>query len=249
MDDNTKLSNLEFYRELGWPLIPLHWITEEGVCSCKEGAKCTKSAGKHPLINDWQHKATTNAQTIKDWHRKWPQANWGVKTGSKETGGAGVVVVDIDPRNGGEFTWDNLKTEHPEPIETVTTVTGGGGWHYFFLYPNSGSRITSSGALWPGVDIKADGGYVIIPPSITQARYTFQLSPEDTELEELPGWIIEKYNPVPAPKEPIKILQMDPESLADKQARAITALNALHKERADSYEKWIEVGMSLYELD
>jgi hypothetical protein len=249
MDDNTKLSNLEYYRELGWPLIPLHWINEEGVCSCKEGAKCTKSAGKHPLINDWQHKATTNAQTIKDWHRKWPQANWGVKTGSKETGGAGVVVVDIDPRNGGDLTWDNLRTEHPEPLETVLIKTGGGGWHHYFLYPNSGRVITCKGGLWPGVDVKADDGYVIIPPSFTKGKYTFQLSPEDTELEELPGWIIEKYNPEPEPKEPIKILQMDPESLADKQARAITALNALHKERADSYEKWIEVGMSLYELD
>ncbi len=248
MNDTTKISNLEYYRELGWPLIPLHWISEGGVCSCKN-PKCP-GAGKHPLINEWQEKATTNAQTISAWHKKWPQANWGIKTGSKETGGAGVVVVDIDPRNGGEVSWEDLRSEHPEPLETVTINTGGGGWHYYFLYPNSGRRITSRGALWPGIDVKADGGYVIIPPSVTKGRYAFKLSPSDTELEELPGWIIEKFSAkAPEKKEQeTPPPQMEPETLAEKQARAITALNALHKERADSYEKWIEVGMSLYEL-
>lgn len=246
MDDNTKLSNLEFYRQLGWPLIPLHWITEDGRCSCKN-LECP-GPGKHPLIKEWQKQATTSAQKIKTWHKQWPQANWGIKTGSKESGGAGVVVVDIDPRNGGEITWGDLRNEHPGPIETVTINTGGGGWHYYFLYPNSGSRITSRGALWPGVDIKADGGYVIVPPSKTQALYTFKLSPEDAELEELPEWILTKFTPQAEQKEQVKIPQMDPESLAEKQARAITALNALHKDRADSYEKWLEVGMSLYEL-
>ena len=159
-----------------------------------------------------------------------------------------MVVVDIDPRNGGEITWEDLRTAHPEPIETVLISTGGGGWHYYFLYPNSGSSITSRGGLWPGVDIKADGGYVLIPPSKTKGLYTFQLSPEDAELEELPEWIKEKFTPHSEQNEQPAPLQMDPETLAEKQARAITALNALHKDRADSYEKWIGVGMSLYEL-
>ena len=246
MNDNTKLSNLEYYRQLGWPLIPLHWITESGGCSCKD-PKCP-SGGKHPLIKEWEKNSSTDPQKIKAWHRSWPKANWGIQTGSKETGGAGVVVVDIDPRNGGEITWEDLRNEHPEPIETVTINTGGGGQHFYFLYPNSGSRITCRGALWPGVDIKADGGYVLIPPSITQAKYTFQLSPEDTELEELPGWIKEKFTAPPEPRVQATPLQMDPETQAEKQARAITALNALHKDRADSYEEWIHVGMALSEL-
>ena len=107
MDDTTKLSNLEYYRELGWPLIPLHWITEDGRRSCKN-LECP-GPGKHPLIKEWQKQATTSAQKIKAWHKQWPQANWGIKTGSKESGGAGVVVVDIDPRNGGEITWEDQK--------------------------------------------------------------------------------------------------------------------------------------------
>jgi DNA primase len=58
-----------------------------------------------------------------------------VATGSTNQGGAGIFVVDIDPRHGGDITWDMLRNEHLEPIETVTVTTGNKGSHLYFQYP------------------------------------------------------------------------------------------------------------------
>ena len=246
MDNNTKLSNLEFYRELGWPLIPVYWLKSPGVCACKKGENCP-SAGKHPIPSDWPNKATCDAKTLKAWHEKWPEANWGVKTGSKESGGAGVVIIDIDPRNGGDATWDDLRAENPGLLETITVQTGSGGLHFYFEYPE-GTHIKSRG-VWTGIDIKAEGGMAVIPPSVTKAKYSFKLSPKDAPLEPLPSWIrqklIEEPSVVPSV---IRISQMTQEELVETQNRAITALNALKKDRADNYQEWVEVGMALFDF-
>jgi Bifunctional DNA primase/polymerase, N-terminal len=76
-----------------------------------------------------------------------------VRTGSA----AGVVVVDIDPRNGGRVV--------PELMPPTRAVrTGSGGWHLYYAHPGGplGSKVTGLA----GVDVKADGGYVVAPPSV-----------------------------------------------------------------------------------
>jgi len=76
-----------------------------------------------------------------------------VRTGT----GAGVAVIDIDPRNGGRVV--------PELMPPTRAVrTGSGGWHLYYTHP--GGPLGSKAAGLPGVDIKADGGYVVVPPSI-----------------------------------------------------------------------------------
>jgi hypothetical protein len=47
--------------------------------------------------------------------------------------------------------------------ETLTQKTGGGGRQYFFQHP--GGHVKSKNAFITGADFKADGGYVIVPPS------------------------------------------------------------------------------------
>jgi hypothetical protein len=69
-----------------------------------------------------------------------------------------LVVMDIDPRNGGCLVPDLMP-----PTEAV--ATGGGGWHLLYRHP--GGYIPSRKLPGhPGVDVKADGGYVVAPPSV-----------------------------------------------------------------------------------
>ena len=91
------------------------------------------------------------------WWRAWPDANVGVRTGN------GLLVIDIDPRNHGDESWRALETEHGIQLPTPTVNTGGGGVH---LYLAVDRRVECKTNLWPGIDIKGDGGYVIAPPSI-----------------------------------------------------------------------------------
>jgi hypothetical protein len=70
---------------------------------------------------------------------------------------AGVAVVDIDPRNGGQVLPDLMP-----PTRYVRT--GSDGWHLYYRHP--GGKLAGKLHGHPGIDIKADGGYVAAPPSI-----------------------------------------------------------------------------------
>ena len=168
--DDTKLKKLEFYCARGIPIFPL--------------------SSKQPAVAGGFYAATADLAQVKDWHAKFPIANWGMRTGDAEKGGAGILVIDIDPRNGGDATWEILREENPEPIETVTVRTGGGGTHYWFLHPPGASISSGANVLGPGVDVKADRGYVVIPPSITEQKYRFELNPAETAISEMPEWIL-----------------------------------------------------------
>jgi len=61
------------YAEANIPVIPLHWICEDGSCSCKKGQQCD-SKGKHPLYTGWYKNSTTDVEQIKKWWTKTPNA-------------------------------------------------------------------------------------------------------------------------------------------------------------------------------
>src|SRR2546428_9115579 len=83
----------------GRPVLPLHVTLddERRVCSCRDGARCDRP-GKHPRILAWQHNATTDDATIRRWWPAWPTARVGMGTGKR----SGMVVLDVDPRHGGD---------------------------------------------------------------------------------------------------------------------------------------------------
>jgi hypothetical protein len=246
---DTKQGNLAWYIKHGFVLLPLHWVNG-GQCSCR-AADC-KSPGKHPLTPNGLHDATNEWGRIQDWHKHYPDANWGARTGAAETGGSDIVVIDIDRKSSGFETWDLLREEHSEPVETVTVSTGNNGLHLFFKYPAGHIVKSGTNVLGPGVDIRAIGGYIVIPPSVTTKQYTFEQTPADYPIAELPGWVLAKIAQ-PKRKEPADIPEPEAadepaRSLADDFELASRALNALSKDRADDYDQWLEVGMSLYKL-
>src|SRR5262249_45455467 len=108
---------------------------------------------------------------------------------------SGIVVLDIDPRNGGDDTLDELEAEHGKLPQTVEVITGGGGRHLYFQHP--GGKLVGKlvAKLGNGIDVQADGKYVVAPPSIHESgeRYVFEASsgPDDVEVAALPEWLEE----------------------------------------------------------
>ena len=157
MVTNRLLDAALFYAMLGMAVFPGHGVTPEGRCTC--GTVDCGSPGKHPHIKQWQQDASTDAETIRRWWRRWPSANVCIATGST----SGIVVLDVDPRHGGAESLKTLEREHGSLPKTPTVITGGGGLHHYFVHP--GKRVPNKVNVFPGIDIRGDGGFVVAPPS------------------------------------------------------------------------------------
>ncbi len=122
--------------------------------------------GKRPLTYNGFWEATTDVHRIKGWWGRWPQANVSVPTGER----SGLLVLDVDQRSGGLDSLAALVRKGGPLPKTARARTGGEGMHVFFKYPPEEVR-NSAGWLGPGLDIRGEGGYVVVPPSRTQRVY------------------------------------------------------------------------------
>jgi hypothetical protein len=182
---NALLDAAVAYARHGWYVLPLHHIVRSR-CSCGD-PEC-RSPGKHPRTTNGLNEATTDEATIRVWFRRWPNANVGIACGP-----SGLVVLDKDPRHGGEASFEALHADlGASTFDTLTHLTGGGGAHYIFRAPPEvvsaiGSRANALGDEYPGTDVRAGGGYIVAPPSrhISCASYERELSSPD-EPAELP---------------------------------------------------------------
>ena len=154
------------YPKLGYPIHPLQWLRGEG-CSC--GRIACPAVGKHPRTRCGVKDATLEEARICAWWARWPEANIGL-----DVGGAGLIIIDIDPQHGGRVA------DLPLPAqarETVTVRTGGGGYHLYYRAPPD-VDISNSGVLLPeGIDVRSTGGYVVLPPSRHSSGERYQWLP------------------------------------------------------------------------
>ena len=161
IDKNPRLIAALDYAKRGWSVFPLH-TSIKGKCSCGN-PDCT-SVGKHPRTKNGYKDASQDEDVIRDWWDTYPNANIGIVTGAD----SGIIVLDIDPQNGGEDSLKKLRKENGELQNTVKVVTGGGGEHMYFQHPEDGTKIGNRAGLgseYPGLDIRGGGGYVVAPPS------------------------------------------------------------------------------------
>src|SRR5262245_28545135 len=94
------------YAHRGWSVLPVHTVTN-GQCTC--GNVTCASPGKHPRTAHGVKDATSDEATIRQWWSQWPKANIGIATGAI----SGLVVLDIDPRHGGDESLQQLIQAHP----------------------------------------------------------------------------------------------------------------------------------------
>jgi putative DNA primase/helicase len=169
----NKMSPLEYaleYIKRGWYVFPI-WEPKGEVCSCPKHRVC-QSPAKHPKTPAGHNGAAINESMVIDWWKRWPNANIGIVTGVRSK----LVVIDVDPGKGGEDSISELIGKYGPFPDTVTVLTGGGGYHLYLKHP--GIHIPCKNGWMPGIDIKADGGYVVAPPSlhISGGRYEWEAS-------------------------------------------------------------------------
>lgn len=151
------------YLELGWSVFPL------------------KPKDKTPLVK-WQAYQTKKptADEVTAWWKKWPNANIGLATGAI----SGVVVIDIDSAEGREA----YAAEFGELHNTIRQTTGKpGGLHLLFATRN-GTKYQNMARTIPFVDVRGDGGYIVVSPSVHPNGTVYQwehIDPLEMGLDDL----------------------------------------------------------------
>lgn len=122
----------------------------------------------------------------------------GFLTGAASIGdGWKLLLIDLDEKGAisGNATWDHWIGENELGVdpETWRARTGGGGQHIYFKYP-ADLHIRNTQETIAGIDVRAEGGFVIAPPSLHASGrpYTWLYSPFETELAEAPQWLLDK---------------------------------------------------------
>lgn len=118
--------------------------------------------GKVPATQHGVKDATTNAEQIARWWAQNPDFNIGIAAGER----SGIVVFDVDPRNGGDSSWAKWLDTNGTVPDGPMQMTAGGGEHHIAMYD---PEIRSC-KLSEGVDLLADGRYFVAFPSTIEGR-------------------------------------------------------------------------------
>lgn len=184
--------------------------------------------------------ATSNVDEVRE---AWGESpfNIGLACGAD----SGVFVLDVDagvPKGGGVPGPDalaQLEAEHGELPPTLKVLTGGHGWHLYFRWPEgrqlrNRARILLDGQR-TGLDCRADGGYVVLPPSIhpdTGTPYRWQM--DRTEILEAPAWLLDLLDPPKVERAPV---QAAPE---ERQAQTVPTAEGLERYAAKALQNAAE---------
>jgi hypothetical protein len=171
------------YARHGWPTFPLAAATKVPALS--------RRLGGHGCLD-----ATIDTGIVAEMWDRFPLGNIGIGTGEA----AGIAVLDVDPRHGGEETLAALVAAHGPVRSGPVARTPSGGRHHFLAWRPG--LTCSAGQLGDGVDVRSDGGYVAAAPSVTAAgSYEWLVHPR-TPLSPWPDWLVptrpEPAKPIPS---------------------------------------------------
>jgi len=156
------------YAKMGWPVGPL------------------VPGGKDPfgnLVRQGVGQFTTDPDVLRYWWGRQPRANVGIAC-------AVFLVVDVDPRNGGEPELAMRLARYGAFPRTPTARSGSGGIHVLFNRPS----VALAGKLCKGVDlVHGNRRYIVAAPSVhpNGKRYQWML-PYTTPLADAPNWVLEQ---------------------------------------------------------
>jgi hypothetical protein len=181
----TLIEWAHWYAAHGHPVLPLHTPFRDG-CSCRN-PEC-QSIGKHPRIQGGLTNASTDSAQVAQWWQQWPLANIGLRTGIT------CFALDIDPRKGGDAELFALQQTHAPLPDTPRSKTGGGGEHVLFALPEN-VIIRNRTDFFPGIDMRGEGGYIVVPPSshVSGHNYCWDADLDEMPLAQAPPWLLDLY--------------------------------------------------------
>lgn len=129
------------YWDYGWSLLPV------------------KPEDKRPYTQNWLQytKQKANFNMVNEWFTHLSGAGVGVVTGRVSD----LVVLDVE--NYCETPINELLSKYPT---NLISKTGSGGYHLFYRYPPNKGRVANRVGLFNGIDLRADGGFIVLPPTL-----------------------------------------------------------------------------------
>ncbi|MBF0383614.1 MAG: bifunctional DNA primase/polymerase [Magnetococcales bacterium] len=237
------------YAAMGWHVFPVHRVEPDDSCSC--GAANCRNVGKHPQTRNGVKDASINPASINAWWgTMYPHANIGVACGKI----SGILAIDVDPRNGGVNTFKEIFEANIFEYADcgVIATTGGGGKHLIYAYPEG--RVNTS-KLGLGIDVKKDGGYIVVAPSNHASGMVYEWKDGHNPLNGA------AFSPLP------DFLRERLEQQASQPTQATTSstgtyyeVNHLRPDEVkdlrvalafidpDDYHTWIKIGMALHSI-
>lgn len=134
--------------------------------------------------------ATTDREQLLTWWRTSPEANLGIRCDA-----SGILVIDVDPRHGGDDRLHELERALGPLPSTVEALTGGGGQHLIFAAPVDVAPI---GKLGDGVDVKWRG-YIVAPPSLHESGRAYEWSVDGDPARRRPARLPDRWLEAIAP--------------------------------------------------
>jgi hypothetical protein len=190
---------------------PLKWALEYG----KAGYRVfpCRVNGREPATRNGLHDASADEAEIRAMFTN-PSFNIGLACG-QQPNGVNLLVVDIDAHKGGDESFAELCPELT--VKAPHHLTPSGGSHLFFDAPE-GFRNTRE-RLGQGIDTRAEGGYVIVPPSMAESRSVDGPRPYTAtgatalltnDPPSVPGWLLSLLSPSEGER------QVDPQDLPER---------------------------------
>lgn len=181
MAESVSLVAARAYADYGWSVFP------------------TRPGAKTPLTRRGFKQATRDPKQIEEWWTRQPDAGVAVRTGPVSD----LLVIDVDPRNHGDQSLAGLQKQLGDLPPTVEAITGGGGRHFLYHCPNG---FNCARGLEEGVDIKGEGGYIVVCPSIHPSgqryRWAKNHTPGDLEVASLPETWLSRIHSLKQPAPP-----------------------------------------------
>jgi putative DNA primase/helicase len=190
---------------------------------------------KVPATAHGFHDASADVDAIRE---AWGERDYNIGLACGPDSGVFVLDVDADPPKGGGLTGpealERLEAMHGELPPTMRVNTGNAGWHLYFNFPKdrvlrNRARIHLDGEK-TGLDCRAEGGYVVLPPSIhpdTGETYRWQM--DRRTIYDAPEWLLDLLDPpkkvaAPAPSRPVETRAVAPVEGAAMEAYGAAAL-------------------------
>jgi hypothetical protein len=224
------------YWEAGFRVFGLYGRDKDGKCECGNPNCPEKSLFKHPRVSNWQHTPHWSEEQL-DTMEQMRQFKTGYGIALR-----GVLVIDVDARNGGVASFAKLLEVVPEVAGAgliVNTGSGGGSKHYYFRVPEDVSLVIRL-ADYPGLDFKSGAAFVVGPGSqhASGTKYEIAYGSPD-EIDDVPAALLDMLRVPERHRADLggKIVDVNDAELAEMLS---------HVRGYDDYDVWVKIGMALH---